>query len=67
MLFIATIQIIYLGKKVSGGFYFLIFFFKSRLYIFRTTLLHNPSRIDFSICELVLILRKGKITENKIK
>lgn len=42
MLFIAIIQIIYHGKKVSGLF---LVFFKSGVYIFRifrTTLLHNP-------------------------
>lgn len=39
MLFIAIIQIIYHGKKVSGLF---LVFFKSGFYIFRTTLLHNP-------------------------
>lgn len=39
MLFIATIQIIYHGKKVSRLF---LVFFKSGFYIFRTTLLHNP-------------------------
>lgn len=39
MLFIATIQIIYHGKKVSGVF---LVFFKSGFYISRSTLLHNP-------------------------
>lgn len=39
MLFIATIQIIYHSKRVSGVF---LVFFKSGFYIFRSTLLHNP-------------------------